>query len=576
MNDDVDWERLRQVHLAESEERLVTMESAILDLERHPESEAPIEALQRDAHTLKGNAGIFGFDSIAHLAHAFEDALAAVKAGIRNRQPADKEAIGVLLKTVDAFRSGMPEAKPGDQMSAAQESLAVELRTIGALGAPAPKSPAGNEKVQTRTRGRRASDVGRRAEDREGAAEPGVRESPADDLKAARPTLRIEVARVDSLVELASEISVSRGRMENLLASPNLNDATRTVLEETLPLLGQLSDLAMRMRLVPLGPILASHRRTARDASQSLDKEVALQITGEEVEIDLALVDRVSEALLHLVRNAVAHGIEDPETRRAAGKPAIGRVLLSAAPAAGQVVIDVQDDGGGLDLDAIRKKAEGLGIPAGGDDREVAQLVFAKGLTTAAELSEVSGRGVGLDSVKSSIEGLAGSIEVHSERGVGSLFRVRLPLTLAVVRGLLVRVAKHRYVIPIDMVQECMATPEGLSFQANGTGLLNLPSGMVPVLRLGEQILGAPGSLNRHIVVVAHAGHRLGLIVDALIGDAPVVVKTISRALRGATSIFGAAILGDGYVGLILDIPDIMKRTLAAARHLRSPEPTLS
>lgn len=568
MNDDVDWERLRQVHLAESEERLVTMESAILDLERHPESEAPIEALQRDAHTLKGNAGIFGFDSIAHLAHAFEDALAAVKAGIRNRQPADKEAIGVLLKAVDAFRSGMPEAKPGDQMSTAQESLAVELRTLGAFGPPVSKTPESKEpaskgNVQPRTRGRRASDQGRRAEDRAASTEPGARESPVDDLKAARPTLRIEVARVDSLVELASEISVSRGRMENLLASPSLNDATRTVLEETLPLLGQLSDLAMRMRLVPLGPILASHRRTARDASQSLGKEVALQITGEEVEIDLALVDRVSEALLHLVRNSVAHGIEDPETRRAAGKPPIGRVSLSAAPAAGQVVIEVQDDGGGLDLDAIRKRAEGLGIPAGGDDREVAQLVFAKGLTTAAELSEVSGRGVGLDSVKSSIEGLAGSIEVHSERGVGTLFRVRLPLTLAVVRGLLVKVAKHRYVIPIDMVQECMATPEGLSFQANGTGLLSLPSGMVPVLRLGEQILGAPGTLNRHIVVVEHAGHRLGLIVDALIGDAPVVVKTIGRALRGATSIFGAAILGDGYVGLILDIPDIMKRTMA-------------
>ena len=559
MNDDVDWERLRQVHLAESEERLVTMESAILDLERHPESEAPIEALQRDAHTLKGNAGIFGFDSIAHLAHAFEDALAAVKAGIRNRQPADKEGIGVLLKAVDAFRSGLPEAKSGDQMSASQEALAAELRTLGSSTPRRAPEPVPTEKLRPRSKGRRAAD--RRAEDR--AADPGVRDPPSEDARAARPTLRIEVARVDSLVELASEISVSRGRIENLLASPGLNDTARAVLEEAMPLLGQLSDLAMRMRLVPLGPILASHRRTARDASQSLGKEVTLQITGEEVEIDLALVDRVNEALLHLVRNSVAHGIEDPETRRAAGKPPIGRVLLTAAPAAGQVVIDVQDDGGGLNLDAIRKRAEGLGITATGDDREIAQLVFAKGLTTAAELSEVSGRGVGLDSVKSSIEGLAGSIEVHSERGVGTLFRVRLPLTLAVVRGLLVKVAKHRYVIPIDMVQECLATPEGLSFQANGTGLLNLPSGMVPVLRLGEQILGTPGSLNRHIVVVEHAGQRLGLIVDALIGDAPVVVKTIGRALRGATSIFGAAILGDGYVGLILDIPDIMKRTMA-------------
>ena len=200
---------------------------------------------------------------------------------------------------------------------------------------------------------------------------------------------------------------------------------------------------------------------------------------------------------------------------------------------------------------------------AGGDDREVAQLVFAAGLTTATELSEVAGRGVGLDSVKSSIESLAGSIEVHTESGVGTLFRVRLPLTLAVVRGLLVKVAKHRYVIPIDMVRECLATPKDLVYQSNGTSLLNLPTGMVPVLKLGEQILGSKGALDRHIVIVEHAGHRLGLVVDALIGDTPVVVKTIGHALRSATSIFGAAILGDGYVGLILDIPDIMKRTMA-------------
>lgn len=562
MNEDVDWERLRQVHLAESEERLVTMESAILNLERNPDSEAPIEALQRDAHTLKGNAGIFGFDSIAQLAHAFEDGLAAVKAHIRRGHAAEKEAIGALLKSVDAFRSGLPVARAGDQMSPSQQALAAELRALGPSVEGAAKPAERKTGQKERTRGRRATDRQPTAPVPE-APEAFVREAPGEDARAARPTLRIEVARVDSLVELASEISVSRGRIENLLSSGSLSDTARAVLEEAVPLLGQLSDLAMRMRLVPLGPILASHRRTARDAAQSQGKEVALQIFGEEVEIDLALVDRVSEVLLHLVRNAVAHGIEDPATRRQSGKPPIGRVILTAAPAAGQVVIDVEDDGGGLNLTAIRERAAALGLPAASDDREAAQLVFAAGLTTAAELSEVAGRGVGLDSVKSSIEGLAGSIEVYSEPGVGTLFRVRLPLTLAVVRGLLVRVASHRYIIPIDMVNACLATPQGLAYQANGTALLNLAAGMVPVLKLGEQILGSKGTLDRHIVVVEHAGHRLGLVVDALLGDTPVVVKSIGKALRSASSIFGAAILGDGYVGLILDVPDIMKRTMA-------------
>ena len=558
MNDDVDWERLRQVNLAESEERLVTMESAILDLERDPANDSPIEALQRDAHTLKGNAGIFGFDSIAHLAHAFEDALAAIKAGIRNRQPAQKAAIAVLLKAVDAIRAGLPEARAGDPMSTAQQGLAVELRTLGAFGSPEPRETPQDRRKRQRSRGRRASDLLGAT----GGETAGERET-AEDGRAARPTLRIEVSRVDALVELASEISVSRGRLENLLGSPALSDEARDVLEGATPLLGRLSDLAMGMRLVPLGPILASQRRTARDAAESLGKEVVLHISGEEVEIDLALVDRLNEVLLHLVRNAVAHGIEDPAIRRAKGKPAIGRVSVNASPAAGQVVIEVEDDGAGLDLAAIRQRAEALGMKTSDDERETAQMVFAAGLTTAAELSEVSGRGVGLDSVKSSIENLAGSIEVLSKAGVGTLFRVRLPLTLAVLRGLLVKVATHRYVIPIDMVRECLATPKGLEYEADGTALLRLPSGMVPVLRLGEQILGAPGFLNRHIVVVEHAGHRLGLVVDALIGDTPVVVKSIGQALRSATSVFGAAILGDGYVGLILDVPDIMKRTMA-------------
>ena len=314
MSDDVDWERLRQVHLAESEERLATMESAILDLERNPESEAPIEALQRDAHTLKGNAGIFGFDSIAHLAHAFEDALAAVKAGIRNRQPADKEAIGVLLKGVDAFREGLPLAQPGDQMSPAQESLAVSLRTLGAFGAPAgPEAP---KEKRPRSRGRRASD--RVAGPEANGAD--TREGASDDSRAARPTLRIEVARVDSLVELASEISVSRGRIENLLSSPTMPDAARSVLEEAVPLLGQLSDLAMRMRLVPLGPILASHRRTARDASQSLGKEVSLHISGEEVE-NYLLANNLVQASSAPVNVATNAGCSAEEHEKMAAKP---------------------------------------------------------------------------------------------------------------------------------------------------------------------------------------------------------------------------------------------------------------
>ena len=540
MSDGLDWDELRRVHAAESEERLSTMESAILDLERDPTNPEPIEALQRDTHTLKGNAGIFGFDSIAQLAHAFEDALATIKKGILTQRPVERGAIGLLLRGVDAFRSGLPTARPGVEMSAAEQALTARLRSLGSAAPPAfdAVAAAGSKPH------RRASDL-------------------IEEARAARPTLRVDAARVDSLVELASELSVSAGRMANALAEGGVSEQTRDVLEEAIPLLAQLSDLAMRMRLVPLGPILASHRRTARDSALRAGKEVLLHTTGDEVEVDLALVDRISEALVHLVRNAVAHGIETPEERRKKGKGEVGRVTLAAKPSAGQVVIEVSDDGAGLDLHAIRSRAAALGIPVPPSDNDAAQLIFSAGLSTAIELSETAGRGVGLDAVKASIESLAGSLEVHSKADEGTLFRVRLPLTLAMIRGLLVQVGAHRFIIPIDLVGECMAAPKSLPFQPNGAGVLQHGQTMLPVLRLGEQILGRAGDTDAHIVVVEHSGQRLGLVVDALVADTPVVIKSIGRALKSATSIFGAAVLGDGTIGLILDIPDIMRRTLA-------------
>lgn len=555
MSDDIDWQQLRAVHRAESEERLASMESALLDLERDPANVSAVESLRRDAHTLKGNAGIFGFDGMAAMAHAFEDGLDSLRRGQREGVGASPSALGVLLQAVDMLRAALPAAVADQGVSPEQALLIERLRSLSSAGPgllEPPVTPA-------------------RSPDAQPANAAPDRETAAGGNRAPRETLRVEAGRVDSLVELASEISIARGRIESVIHSTDLPGAARQALEEALPLLGRLTDVALGMRLVPFGPIFATHRRTARDAAVSLDREVRLDTAGDDVEIDLALVDRVNEVLLHLVRNAVAHGIEPPQVREASGKPAQGTIRLSATAAGGQVILDVIDDGAGLDLAAIRDRARRLGMSPTGDDEHDAQLVFAAGLSTAAGLSEISGRGVGLASVKASVERLAGSIEVRFEPGIRTQFRVRIPLTLAMIHGLFVGIGTERYVLPMDMVRECLEAPTALDFGPDGLAVLAREAMPIPVVRLGERFLENPGRENRQMVVVSHGAERLGLIVDRILGEGRVVVKPIGHALRSARCVFGAAILGDGYVALILDVPDILSRVPSLRTRPGSP-----
>lgn len=551
MSDDLDWEQLLKIHRAESEERLATMEAALLDLERNPSSPDAIESLRRDAHTLKGNAGMFGFNAISSLAHAFEDGLDSICGS-----GASRARLEVLLRAVDLLRSALAAAEPEAALTPAEQEMATRLRNLEAVTSE-DRMPRGDEPpVEDPPSGR-----------------PG--EAP-EEGRSSRATLRVETSRVEALIELASEISIARSRLENLLASAELEPAARDALDDALPLLARLTDVALGMRLVPFGPIFATHRRTARDAAQTFSREVRLETSGEDVEIDLALVDRVNEILLHLVRNAVAHGIESPEAREAAAKSRVGSIRIEATAAAGQVFLEVGDDGAGLNLGAIRERARRLGLEPSGDDHLDAQLVFAAGLSTAAALSELSGRGVGLDSVKTAIERLSGSIEVRFEPGKGTRFRVRLPLTLAMIRGLYVAIGAERYVLPMDMVRECVATPADLAFGPDGVGFLSGAAQPLPVLRLGAALLGNPGREDQHIVVVSHGGKRLGLLVDRVAGEGRVVVKPMGPALHGTRSVFGAAILGDGYVALILDVPDIISRVPVLGNPTAShPRPAL-
>jgi two-component system chemotaxis sensor kinase CheA len=538
-SDDVNWDQLRESHAAEAQERLATMEKALLDLEAGEDPVQMVDLLQRQAHTLKGNAGLFDFGALVELSHAFEDALAVVKKRAQAGQPIKRE-LPTLFKGLDGLRTTLANAASGDKLAGETEILAHALRGLGA------------------TEGERAA---------EPAAVDPLRPSAAGGERAGRAFLRVDLRRIDRLVDLASELSVARGRIASAMTAETVSEALKDVVEESLGLIDHLGDLALGMRLVALGPTLQAQRRTVRDAAAALGKDATLAISGDDVELDLSLIDLVREALGHLTRNAVAHGIEPPGARAARGKPRAGQIAIRAFQETSQVMIEVEDDGAGLDVEAIRARAEEMKVQSGEKLSDISRLVFLPGLSTARELTGVSGRGVGLDAVRESIENVGGSIDVQSRPGEGALFRVRLPLTLVALSGLHVTVADQPVIIPLDLVQECEVMPPVEDGDPDSASFVVRQAGRsLPVLRLSQTLFGAPRCAGESLVVVQQSGHRVGLAVDSLGGAARVVVRPMSRYLKRATSVLGAAILGDGHVALILDIPDLIRRATGQAQ----------
>jgi two-component system chemotaxis sensor kinase CheA len=323
---------------------------------------------------------------------------------------------------------------------------------------------------------------------------------------------------------------------------------------EVMRLVEQVRHSALSLRMVPIGSTLRRFERVVRDIGGSLGKEVKLVITGGDAEMDKALVERISDPMLHLVRNSLDHGIEPPEERRAAGKPAQGSLRLHAYHDAGNIVIEVSDDGRGLDRDRILAKAVDKGLVAAGtnlSDHEVYDLIFEPGFSTADKVSNLSGRGVGMDVVRRNVAALRGSIEVDSVKGHGATIRIRLPLTLAIIDGFLVGVGPSAFIVPLDRVTECVEFPPG----PRGRDCMNLRGEVLPFIPL-RQIFGIPGDSARRqsVVVVEQSGQRTGLVVDALLGEFQTVIKPLGPLFTNLKCVSGSTILGNGDVALILDV----------------------
>lgn len=489
-------------------------------------------------HTLKGNSAMMGLNPMRDVAHALEDACGFLGRSAEGRT-ADAAALlvagGGLL--VDLVGAASPEADPAP--------AAAFVERVRAFLAAAP--------------GAAAAHSDRRHTERRG---------PRSDDGDAGNVVRIDFRRLDAMLEVLGEgliqhsglVELYRRLARKVGACEEIEALDQTVLslQKTLT---RLESTLMETRLLPVSTVLSRFPRLVRDVAHAEGKKVRLEVSGGETTLDKAVLDRLSEPLLHLVSNAVAHGLERPEERARAGKVAEGMIRLRAAAISGRVTIRVSDDGRGLDEDAIRAKAESLGLDVrGADTAQLHNLVFVSGLSTADRVTTLSGRGLGLDVAANVIHALGGTIEVQSRKGQGTAFTLSLPVTLAIVRSLIVEVDRERYAVPLTHVAETVRADPDAIRQINNQGVTQWRGDLIHVADAGA-VLGTSASsrARRPFYVVMTAGaKRRGLLVDRLVGHQDIVVKGLDPALGRPAVVSGTTILGDGRVACILDVVRIL------------------
>ncbi len=550
----------------ESKDCLEGAEAALLALENDPTNSEAINTVFRAFHTIKGTSAFLGLVRITTFAHSAESLLSAVREG---KVPFTPACADLALRSADMLKSllgAIETATPGGQMPVPGGHDAL-LSALGRLDAIEANAEA--EAAEPKTALAETSIVApTAAPTREATAEP-IAEAPSGpqkDARGAEASVRIRTDRLDRLIDMVGELVIAQAMIsqDETVVKTGRQELSRKVVHAG-KIVRELQDLSMSMRMVPMRATFQKMVRLARDAAHRSGKQVELALEGEDTEIDRNMVDVIADPLVHMVRNAVDHGVETPAARAAAGKPAVGHLRLSAYHAGGNVVVELEDDGKGLDRERIVRKAIEKGLidsEKGMSDADIYKLIFEPGFSTNEVVTDLSGRGVGMDVVRRNIESIQGRIEIASEAGRGTKFTFRLPLTLAITDGMAVRVGDERYIIPIMHIQICFRPSPGDISTIQGRGeMVNLRDMLMPMIRLHRffDVKGAKPDPTEALLVVLFAGdRRCALLVDELLGQQQVVAKPLGAGMKGRRGIAGGAILGDGRVGLILDVPDLM------------------
>ena len=392
------------------------------------------------------------------------------------------------------------------------------------------------------------------------------KESSTKKSKKVNASLRVDASKIDTLINHMSEIVIANAKILALVSKESEEEENSELQEaaETMKqLLEYVRDGIMDIRMMQVGDSFNKFRRIVNDTSKKIGKDIIFVISGEETELDKTVIERISDPLVHMLRNSIDHGIELPEERIASGKSPQGRVDLRAYPDAGSIVIEIEDDGKGLDRDRILSKAISNGLVSENaelSDDEIYKLIFAAGLSTAEKVSDISGRGVGMDVVRKNIEDLRGTIEINSSLGKGSKITVRLPLTLAIIDGFLVQVGKTKYIIPLENIKECIELTTSEEESMGENEFINLRGEMLPLLNVRELLDEESSQTKRKNIVIVYFGNRsVGLLVDELLGEYQTVIKSLGMVFNKLNGISGGSILGSGEIALIFDIPRLIE-----------------
>ena len=563
--------------LIEAQEILDRLGEQLVTLEQDPSDSEQLNAVFRGFHTLKGGAGFLGIQPMVNLCHAAEETLGLVRAGQATLEPqhfdAAQQSLDWLQQMLDAIGAG-EDPPHAPQMLIDQFDTRVDA-------APAtPKQTTATSATPAATGADLISDDefealldqlhGDGAPTRTAAPAPVARPTPSPSKPAApkpvakaggetEQTIRVDTKRLDAIVNLVGELVLSRNRLKTLRARIRDEELDRAVSSLDIAT-ARLQTAVMRTRMQPVGKVFSRFPKVARDVARQLQKEVDLELVGAETELDRNLVEALADPLVHLVRNAIDHGIEVPSLREACSKPRAGHVRLSAQQEGDFVTIEIRDDGAGIDPERLRAKAleKGLIDPEAAarlTHDECLQLIFLPGFSTKAEVTDISGRGVGMDVVQSRIRELSGQIAIHSDIGRGSRFVIRVPLTLAILPTLLVQAGEPVYALPLARVMEVLHAPSESLRWFDGQAVLDRQSHTLPLIDLRPWLRVDPVMTPLLTIVVLQMGEqRFGLIVDQVRGREEVVIKPLPRAVRGLPGYAGATLIGDGRMALILDV----------------------
>ena len=575
-----------------AQDLLQDIEQGVLVLEENPNESTTIDTVFRAFHTFKGNAGVMNFVVLQRLTHELESLLDAARRGTFQL---GRESIDLILQGADILKRYVAElssqlsgVEVGRKISLPIPSLvrrAHRMLTTGSGPVPAKSSapvvqnraPASVEipAISSTTVQPIPTPVFAAAQPVASPEPPAKQVAPTKQAPASSAVgiVRVDTLKLDGLIDLVGELVIAQSMV---VQNPDLKNITSEHLSRSLgQLRGITSDLqrtAMSLRMVPIRNTFQKMARLVRDLAAQQGKEIQLVLEGEDTELDRNIVEELSDPLIHMIRNSADHGIEATDRRIADGKPRAGTITLRAFHQGGFIVIQIQDDGKGLVPDRILAKAveRGLVKPDNSlDEQEIFELIFAPGFSTAEQITDVSGRGVGMDVVRRNIEKMRGKIEIQSVAGAGTTFTLFVPLTLAIIEGLLVGVGDQRYIIPTLSVRESFRPLPGMVTTVHGRGeMVHVRGRLTPMLRLGDHLHTPVNAVDptQGIVVVVEAGQDSRcLLVDELIGKQEVVIKSLGEMFHNQTAFAGAAILGDGRVGLILDIHALVKLKLKHA-----------